>query len=278
MNSSRFWFHFALSDSCCFITLHLFCSSAETRSRPFLWWCYPSLPTWFLSWCELPHVSISATILWLMFRKALWMFNSVSVNTTTPPLCYHPLCSPRYFFPRQLLIPHFWTPTQQVEFRGLYHSLRAWYHQPLLKGLQDTSFHGKGGQLQGHLNNLCAKVSEHIQLIETETLSYCSVSENLCYIILFFLCISRCKVEKTLKCMISLPWRAFFLDPLWVWAGWVGIRWSVEAPPFFPLVWWTVRGLLNLNSSVCPYGRRSGAYALCSSWRLASRVSWFANG
>lgn len=71
----------------------------------------------------------------------------------------------------------------------------------------------------------------------------------LIYLILvkIFLCISRCKMEKTLKCVKSLLLGACFLDPLWVWGGWVWIIWSVEATPFFTLVWWNVRGLLNLK-------------------------------
>lgn len=75
-------------------------------------------------------------------------------------LCCHPLLfTARYFFPRQLLIPHFWTPRQQVEFRALYHSLRARHHGPVLKGLENTSRQVKDRQLQNRLMDLCAKVS-----------------------------------------------------------------------------------------------------------------------
>ena len=75
-------------------------------------------------------------------------------------LCYHPLLfTARYFFPRQLLIPHFWTPQQKEEFQGLYHSLRAQHHWPVLKGLESTSQQVKDGQLQRRLKDLCATVS-----------------------------------------------------------------------------------------------------------------------
>lgn len=78
-------------------------------------------------------------------------------------LCYHPLLfTARYFFPRQLLIPHFWTPRQQVEFRALYHSLRARHHWPVLRALKERSYEVKTGKLQIHLEDLCAKVSQHI--------------------------------------------------------------------------------------------------------------------
>ncbi|XP_047222472.1 LETM1 domain-containing protein 1 isoform X3 [Girardinichthys multiradiatus] len=59
---------------------------------------------------------------------------------------------------RQLLIPHFWTHRQQLEFRRLYHSHRAQQHQPVLKELEYTSHQVKNGHLQSLLKNLCAKV------------------------------------------------------------------------------------------------------------------------
>ncbi|XP_040048784.1 LETM1 domain-containing protein 1 [Gasterosteus aculeatus] len=75
-----------------------------------------------------------------------------------PPFANYLVFVLMYFFPRQLLIPHFWTPKQQVEFRGLYHSYRVRHHWPVLKGLEKTSQRVKDGQLQSHLKNLCAKV------------------------------------------------------------------------------------------------------------------------
>lgn len=81
-------------------------------------------------------------------------------------LCYHPvLFTARYFFPRQLLVPYFWTPKQQVEFRALYHSNRVRQHRPVLKGLENTSQQVKDGQLQSGLKALCAKVSERIRAL-----------------------------------------------------------------------------------------------------------------
>ncbi|XP_008291879.1 LETM1 domain-containing protein 1 [Stegastes partitus] len=80
------------------------------------------------------------------------------VMISIPPFANYLVFVLMYFFPRQLLIPHFWTPRQQVEFRGVYHSLRAQHHWPVLKGLEDTSHHVSNGQLQEHLRNLCTKV------------------------------------------------------------------------------------------------------------------------
>uniref|UniRef100_A0A3Q3XAX5 Letm1 RBD domain-containing protein n=1 Tax=Mola mola TaxID=94237 RepID=A0A3Q3XAX5_MOLML len=73
-----------------------------------------------------------------------------------PPFANYLVFVLMYFFPRQLLIPHFWTPAQRVEFRGLYHCVRARHHRPVLKGLQNTSRPLKDGQ--NRLKDLCAKV------------------------------------------------------------------------------------------------------------------------
>ncbi|XP_054465982.1 LETM1 domain-containing protein 1 [Anoplopoma fimbria] len=80
------------------------------------------------------------------------------VVISIPPFANYLVFVLMYFFPRQLLIPHFWTPKQQVEFRGLYHSLRVRQHWPVLKGLEETSQKVKDGQLQSRLKDLCAKV------------------------------------------------------------------------------------------------------------------------
>ncbi|XP_028264866.1 LETM1 domain-containing protein 1 [Parambassis ranga] len=75
-----------------------------------------------------------------------------------PPFANYLVFVLMYFFPRQILIPHFWTPSQQVEFRGVYHSLRAQHHRPVLKGLEHASQKVSAGHLQSRLKDLCAKV------------------------------------------------------------------------------------------------------------------------
>ncbi|XP_070766416.1 LETM1 domain-containing protein 1 [Enoplosus armatus] len=80
------------------------------------------------------------------------------VVISIPPFANYLVFVLMYFFPRQLLIPHFWTPRQQVEFREVYHSLRARHHWPVLKGLEHTSRQVKNNQLQSCLKDLCAKV------------------------------------------------------------------------------------------------------------------------
>ncbi|XP_029362438.1 LETM1 domain-containing protein 1 [Echeneis naucrates] len=80
------------------------------------------------------------------------------VIISIPPFANYLVFVFMYFFPRQLLIPYFWTPQQQVEFRGIYNSLRARQHRPVLKGLEYTSSRVKEGQLQSRLKDLCTKV------------------------------------------------------------------------------------------------------------------------
>ncbi|KAL3059475.1 hypothetical protein OYC64_014142 [Pagothenia borchgrevinki] len=73
-----------------------------------------------------------------------------------PPFANYLVFLLMYFFPRQLLIPHFWTPRQQLEFRGVSHSVRVQQHQPVLSGLQNLKV--SEGVLQTRLQNLCVKV------------------------------------------------------------------------------------------------------------------------
>ncbi|XP_026188572.1 LETM1 domain-containing protein 1 [Mastacembelus armatus] len=80
------------------------------------------------------------------------------VMISIPPFANYLVFVLMYFFPRQLLIPHFWTPRQHVEFRGVYHSLRTQHHRPVLKELEHLSCQIKDAQLQGRLKELCAKV------------------------------------------------------------------------------------------------------------------------
>ncbi|XP_042348545.1 LETM1 domain-containing protein 1 [Plectropomus leopardus] len=78
------------------------------------------------------------------------------VVISIPPFANYLVFVLMYFFPRQVLIPHFWTPKQRVEFQALYHSLRVQHHQPVLKGLENAQV--KDGHLQSRLKDLCAKV------------------------------------------------------------------------------------------------------------------------
>ncbi|XP_072304765.1 LETM1 domain-containing protein 1 [Eucyclogobius newberryi] len=78
------------------------------------------------------------------------------VLISIPPFANYLVFVLMYFFPRQVLIPHFWTPQQQVTYRGIYHSLRARHYPSVLRGLEQH--HVKDGNLQRSLKDLCVKV------------------------------------------------------------------------------------------------------------------------
>ncbi|XP_028309361.1 LETM1 domain-containing protein 1 [Gouania willdenowi] len=80
------------------------------------------------------------------------------VLISLPPFANYLVFVLMYFFPRQLLIPHYWTPLQRLEFRKTYHCLRARHYTPVIRGLQDTSRHVTDSRLQERLRGLCAKV------------------------------------------------------------------------------------------------------------------------
>ncbi|XP_061626010.1 LETM1 domain-containing protein 1 isoform X1 [Phyllopteryx taeniolatus] len=80
------------------------------------------------------------------------------VLISIPPFANYLVFLLMYLFPRQLLIPHFWTPKQQVAFRQLYHSLRARHHWPVLRGVQHVSGQVEDSQLRSRLQSLCSQV------------------------------------------------------------------------------------------------------------------------
>ncbi|XP_041860665.1 LETM1 domain-containing protein 1 [Melanotaenia boesemani] len=81
-----------------------------------------------------------------------------SVILSIPPFANYLVIVIMYYFPRQFLIPVFWTPKQHVEFRGVYHTLRAQHHLPVLKGVERISHQNSNDHLLSRLKELCAKV------------------------------------------------------------------------------------------------------------------------
>lgn len=66
----------------------------------------------------------------------------------------------RYYTPRHLLISRLWSPEQEVEFHGLYHSQRAQNTTAILREIQTASSQVKDGRLQSRLMDLCTKVRQ----------------------------------------------------------------------------------------------------------------------
>ncbi|XP_028943216.1 LETM1 domain-containing protein 1 [Antrostomus carolinensis] len=75
----------------------------------------------------------------------------------------HLLFSPRYFFPRQLLIRYFWTPTQQIEFLDTYDSIRRDSYPGVVESLALAARSLPEQQLQKRLQELCAEVQRGSQ-------------------------------------------------------------------------------------------------------------------
>uniref|UniRef100_A0A8B9ZAR3 LETM1 domain containing 1 n=1 Tax=Buteo japonicus TaxID=224669 RepID=A0A8B9ZAR3_9AVES len=79
--------------------------------------------------------------------------------------CLNPclLFSPRYFFPRQLLIRYFWTPNQQVEFLDAYDAIRRDSYPGVVESLALAARSLPEPQLQKRLQELCAEVQRGSQ-------------------------------------------------------------------------------------------------------------------
>ncbi|KAF4077931.1 hypothetical protein AMELA_G00193760 [Ameiurus melas] len=80
------------------------------------------------------------------------------VIISIPPFANYLVFVLIYLYPRQLLIRHFWTPQQLVEFQGVYHAQRALHHRPLLGGLKTTASRITHEQVKSRLTELCSKI------------------------------------------------------------------------------------------------------------------------
>uniref|UniRef100_A0A5F5Q2Y6 LETM1 domain containing 1 n=2 Tax=Equus TaxID=9789 RepID=A0A5F5Q2Y6_HORSE len=66
--------------------------------------------------------------------------------------------APGYLFPRQLLIRHFWTPKQQIDFLDIYHALRKQSHPEILCCLERVIPLISDAGLRWHMAELCTKI------------------------------------------------------------------------------------------------------------------------
>ncbi|XP_076874829.1 LETM1 domain-containing protein 1 [Brachyhypopomus gauderio] len=90
------------------------------------------------------------------------------VIISVPPFANYIVFVLMYLFPRQLLIRHFWTPQQLVDFRAVYHEQRARHHQELLSGLQRAAEDIKDGRMKSRLLELCSKVHSGAQPVVSD--------------------------------------------------------------------------------------------------------------
>uniref|UniRef100_A0A8C3YLD6 LETM1 domain containing 1 n=1 Tax=Catagonus wagneri TaxID=51154 RepID=A0A8C3YLD6_9CETA len=75
-----------------------------------------------------------------------------------PPFANYLVFLLMYLFPRQLLIQHFWTPKQQIDFLDIYHKLRNQSHPEILSYLERVIPHISDAGLQWHMTELCTKM------------------------------------------------------------------------------------------------------------------------
>uniref|UniRef100_A0A8C5LP79 LETM1 domain containing 1 n=1 Tax=Leptobrachium leishanense TaxID=445787 RepID=A0A8C5LP79_9ANUR len=76
-----------------------------------------------------------------------------------PPFANYIVFLLMYFFPRQLLIRHFWTTKQQEEFLDVYHSLRMESYRDILDNLSGAIPQISDQSLQSRMLHLCAQVN-----------------------------------------------------------------------------------------------------------------------
>ncbi|TKC52739.1 hypothetical protein EI555_004599 [Monodon monoceros] len=74
-----------------------------------------------------------------------------------PPFANYLVFLLMYLFPRQLLIQHFWTPKQQIDFLDIYHALRKQSHPEILCYLEKVIPLISDSGLRWHMTELCTK-------------------------------------------------------------------------------------------------------------------------
>ncbi|XP_040609738.1 LETM1 domain-containing protein 1 isoform X6 [Mesocricetus auratus] len=79
-----------------------------------------------------------------------------------PPFANYLVFLLMYLFPRQLLVKHFWTPKQQIDFLDIYHSLRKQSHSEIITHLERASALVSDERLRWHLTDLCTKVQNGV--------------------------------------------------------------------------------------------------------------------
>ncbi|XP_060161489.1 LETM1 domain-containing protein 1 isoform X1 [Globicephala melas] len=75
-----------------------------------------------------------------------------------PPFANYLVFLLMYLFPRQLLIQHFWTPKQQIDFLDIYHALRKQSHPEILCYLEKVIPLISDSGLRWHMTELCTKM------------------------------------------------------------------------------------------------------------------------
>ncbi|KAM4796047.1 LETM1 domain-containing protein 1 [Rhinophrynus dorsalis] len=80
------------------------------------------------------------------------------VLISIPPFANYLVFVLMYFFPRQLLIRHFWTPKQQEEFLDVYHGMRVQVYSEILDHLLQAVPKVSDKPLRNQMLQLCTQV------------------------------------------------------------------------------------------------------------------------
>ncbi|XP_021081218.1 LETM1 domain-containing protein 1 isoform X11 [Mesocricetus auratus] len=106
-----------------------------------------------LSYREMEHLR--------QFRRDITKCLFVGI-ISIPPFANYLVFLLMYLFPRQLLVKHFWTPKQQIDFLDIYHSLRKQSHSEIITHLERASALVSDERLRWHLTDLCTKVQNGV--------------------------------------------------------------------------------------------------------------------
>ncbi|XP_077027026.1 LETM1 domain-containing protein 1 isoform X1 [Tamandua tetradactyla] len=88
-----------------------------------------------------------------------------------PPFANYLVFLLMYLFPRQLLIRHFWTSKQQIDFLDIYHALRKQSHPEILSSLERAIPLISDAGLRWHLTELYAKIQHGIHPAITDIMA-----------------------------------------------------------------------------------------------------------
>ncbi|NXB57073.1 LTMD1 protein, partial [Struthidea cinerea] len=94
---------------------------------------------------------------WRQFRRDVLKAIPIGI-IAIPPFANFLVIVLMYFFPRQLLIRHFWTPKQRVEFLDVYDSIRRVSYPAVVRGLALAARSLPEPQPRELLQQLCAQV------------------------------------------------------------------------------------------------------------------------
>ncbi|CAI9621775.1 unnamed protein product [Staurois parvus] len=99
-----------------------------------------------------------------------------------PPFANYFVFVLMYFFPRQMLIRHFWTPKQQQEFLEIYHSMREEVYEDVLESLQIATSKVSEEPLHNNMVQLFTQVQNgvHPQLVDIEAIKAAFSGPPLC--------------------------------------------------------------------------------------------------